>query len=240
MGQCRKIFKELQNLGQSRKIWRVRELLKLKTNQVLRAIPTDRYSYPHGQCRRWTSTLLNKLCERNPMMSVLASLVTCLAEVSTGWVLTTSELDFLSCLKIGLVFPGMVMELKTSWACGLFWPMAGLQKSLLRRLRSENLFIFRNFHQKTFPQILSPTRSTVTHTDNNNLFFALRGAGSSYGVVTQFKYKHLRKIWTTFGVDANLRYIVHEVPEAKPAILLAWADSSADLAAIKAAGQVLD
>ena len=33
---------------------------------------------------------------------------------------------------------------------------------------------------------------------------------------------------------------MHEVPEAKPAILLAWADSSDDLAAIKAAGQVLD
>ena len=37
-------------------------------------------------------------------MSVLASLVTCLAEVSTGWALTTSELDFLSCLKVEL-FP---------------------------------------------------------------------------------------------------------------------------------------
>ena len=31
---------------------------------------------------------------------------------------------------------------------------------------------------------------------------------------------------------------MHEVPEAKPAILLAWADNSDDLAAIKAAGQV--
>ena len=51
------------------------------------------------------------------------------------------------------------------------------------------------------------------------MFFALRGAGSSYGVVTQFKY------------------IVHETPETLPAILLAWADSSSDLQAIKAAGQ---
>ena len=39
------------------------------------------------------------------MMSVLASLVTCLAEVSTGWALTTSELDFLSCLKNWPRFP---------------------------------------------------------------------------------------------------------------------------------------
>ena len=33
---------------------------------------------------------------------------------------------------------------------------------------------------------------------------------------------------------------MHEVPEAKPAILLAWADNSEDLAAIKAAGQVTE
>ena len=39
---------------------------------------------------------------------------------------------------------------------------------------------------------------------------------------------------------SHLRYIVHEVPEAKPAILLAWADNSADLAAIKTAGQVTE
>lgn len=45
----------------------------------------------------------------------------------------------------------------------------------------------------------------------NNLFFALRGAGSSYAVVTQF------------------RYIVHKTPETLPAILLAWADSQQDL-----------
>jgi hypothetical protein len=29
---------------------------------------------------------------------------------------------------------------------------------------------------------------TVTHTESNNLFFALRGAGSSFGVVTEFLY----------------------------------------------------
>ena len=33
--------------------------------------------------------------------------------------------------------------------------------------------------------------------------------------------------------------MVYKVPEAKPAILLAWADTSKDLAALKAAGQVL-
>merc|ERR1711892_1039621 len=67
-------------------------------------------------------------------------------------------------------------------------------------------------------EIIHPTTETITHTNNNNLFFALRGAGSSYGVATQFKY------------------IVHETPETLPAILLAWADSTADLQAIKAAG----
>ena len=68
-------------------------------------------------------------------------------------------------------------------------------------------------------QIIHPTQETIPHTDNNNLFFALRGAGSSFGIVTEF------------------RYIVHEVPEALPAILLAWVDNTADLQAIKAAAQ---
>ena len=41
---------------------------------------------------------------------------------------------------------------------------------------------------KDTTNILNPTKRTVTHTDNNNLFFALRGAGSSFGVVTEFLY----------------------------------------------------
>ena len=57
------------------------------------------------------------------------------------------------------------------------------------------------------------------HTKNNNLFHALRGAGSSFGIITQFKY------------------IIHKTPETLPAILLVWADSSSDLKAIKAAAQ---
>merc|ERR1711887_363382 len=68
-------------------------------------------------------------------------------------------------------------------------------------------------------EIIHPSQQTIMHTNNNNLFFALRGAGSSYGIVTQFKY------------------ILHETPEALPAILLAWADSSSDLEAIKTAAQ---
>ena len=56
---------------------------------------------------------------------------------------------------------------------------------------------------------------TIAHTDNNNLFFALRGAGSSYAVVTEFLYT------------------VHHTPETLPAILLAWADNQEDLDAIQ-------
>ena len=56
---------------------------------------------------------------------------------------------------------------------------------------------------------------TIAHTDNNNLFFALRGAGSSYAVVTEFLYT------------------VHHSPETLPAILLAWADNQEDLDAIQ-------
>jgi len=68
-------------------------------------------------------------------------------------------------------------------------------------------------------EIIHPAQQTILHTNNNNLFFALRGAGSSYGIVTQFKY------------------IIHPTPESLPAILLAWADNTDDLQAIKAAAQ---
>ena len=60
-----------------------------------------------------------------------------------------------------------------------------------------------------------PTTERIPHTDSNNLFFALRGAGSSYAVVTQFKY------------------IIHPQPETLPAIILLWADTPADLEAIQ-------
>ena len=36
--------------------------------------------------------------------------------------------------------------------------------------------------------IFYPTEKTVEHTETNNLFFALRGAGSSFAVVTEFLY----------------------------------------------------
>jgi len=135
---------------------------------VLRAIPTDRYSYPHGQCR------------------------------SVG--------------VAGYLLGGGVNWLGTYNKYGY-----GAENILSMRVVLADGRIAEVTAEKT--EILSPTPSTVVHTESNNLFFALRGAGSSYGVATQFKY------------------IVHEVPEAKPAILLAWADNSADLAAIKAAGQ---
>jgi len=62
--------------------------------------------------------------------------------------------------------------------------------------------------------IFSPTFRTVTHTESNNLFFALRGAGSSFGIVTEFLY------------------MINETPEADPAVLLSWVESEADLTAI--------
>merc|ERR1712106_133892 len=55
---------------------------------------------------------------------------------------------------------------------------------------------------------------TISHTESNNLFFALRGAGSSFGVVTEFLY------------------MINQTPEADPAVLLCWVESEADLTAI--------
>merc|ERR1719376_1884156 len=63
-------------------------------------------------------------------------------------------------------------------------------------------------------EIESPSPRTVVHTEENNLFFALRGAGSSFGIVTEFIY------------------MISETPEADPAVLLAWVETEEDLAAI--------
>jgi len=51
----------------------------------------------------------------------------------------------------------------------------------------------------------------VNHTPDNNLFFGLRGAGSSLAVVYEFLYT------------------VHEEPETRPAIILIWIETAADL-----------
>merc|ERR1711892_146277 len=68
--------------------------------------------------------------------------------------------------------------------------------------------------EKDKTSIYSPTTRTVTHTESNNLFFALRDAGSSFGVVTEFLY------------------MINETPEADPAVLLCWVESESDLTAI--------
>ena len=71
-----------------------------------------------------------------------------------------------------------------------------------------------NFDQIIYPETQT---ETITHTpgDTDNLFFALRGAGSSFGVVTEFLYT------------------IHPTPETLPAIILAWADNQQDLEAIQ-------
>ena len=46
--------------------------------------------------------------------------------------------------------------------------------------------------------------SKIIHTTDNDLFFGLRGAGSSLAIVTEFLYT------------------VYKKPETKPAILLVW------------------
>ena len=133
---------------------------------------------------------------------------TCLGGGSTGWAPTTSEiarmLFFIWHLQqvrmqesywlsyYWSLVAGMVMGRRISWACGSFLLMVGLRRSRRRRQRLRSFSAWKtNFWEgNTLFQIISPTPSTVVHTENNNLFFALRGAGSSYGVVTQFKYNN--------------------------------------------------
>lgn len=136
--------------------------------QVLRTIPRDVYSYPHGQCK----------------------------SVGVG----------------GYLLGGGVNWLGTFNKYGY-----GAENVLSMRAVLADGRIADVYPDRT--QVISPQPETILHTSENNLFFALRGAGSSYGVVTEF------------------RYIVHQEPETRPAILLAWADNIQDLEAIRTAAQ---
>ena len=60
----------------------------------------------------------------------------------------------------------------------------------------------------------------IPHTADNNLFTALRGSGSSFGIVTEFLY------------------MIYETPEADPAVLLAWIEDKEDLETIHRAAKV--
>ena len=46
---------------------------------------------------------------------------------------------------------------------------------------------------------------------DNDLFFAMRGAGSSFGIATEFLY------------------VIHRTPETEPAVILVWIDDMKDL-----------
>merc|ERR1712227_468935 len=67
-----------------------------------------------------------------------------------------------------------------------------------------------------------PVGRTVAHTPTNNLFTALRGSGSSFGIVTEFLY------------------MINERPEADPAVLLSWIENEADLENIHKAAKSTD
>ena len=71
-------------------------------------------------------------------------------------------------------------------------------------------------------KVLSPTQEIISHREDNNLFFALRGAGSSMAVVTEFVY------------------MIEKQPETLPAVILAWVDNKRDLEAVQRAAQTSD
>lgn len=70
--------------------------------------------------------------------------------------------------------------------------------------------------------IFYPSARVITHTPTNNLFLALRGSGSSFGIVTEFLY------------------MINETPEADPAVLLAWIENEMDLANVHRAARSSD
>ena len=110
--------------------------------------------------------------------------------------------------------------------------MAGLSRSLPRRLRSEKLLPRKEIY--AFPDSLPHPEHRHPHGQQQLVLCAERSRIQLWSCDTvQVETSTRHQDVIHFG-----RYIVHEVPEAKPAILLAWADNSDDLAAIKAAGQV--
>merc|ERR1719312_1179310 len=72
---------------------------------------------------------------------------------------------------------------------------------------------------KTSTTVTYPQYKKIAHTADNNLFTALRGSGSSFGIVTEFLY------------------MIYPGPEADPAVLLAWIENEADLEIIHRAAK---
>merc|ERR1712227_757542 len=72
---------------------------------------------------------------------------------------------------------------------------------------------------QTSTRVEYPDAKVIPHTADNNLFTALRGSGSSFGIVTEFLY------------------MIYPGPEADPAVLLAWIENEADLETIHRAAK---
>ena len=61
------------------------------------------------------------------------------------------------------------------------------------------------------PQYAHEGKSFLVPDDHNDLFFAMRGAGSSFGIATEFLYK------------------IYPTPETSPAVILVWISDKSDL-----------
>ena len=61
------------------------------------------------------------------------------------------------------------------------------------------------------PQYAHEEKSFLMPDDHNDLFFAMRGAGSSFGIATEFLYK------------------IYPTPETSPAVILVWISDKSDL-----------
>ena len=71
----------------------------------------------------------------------------------------------------------------------------------------------------------------------SDIFFGLRGAGASFGVVTEFLGGEMNRVTSGSWVTLCPAVKVHPTPETLASVVLVWVASARDLANIQAAAE---
>jgi len=137
---------------------------------VQRAIPTTKFSYPHGQCR----------------------------SVGVGGYLLGGGVNWLGTYNKYGYGAEHVLQLRVVTANGTILDISPGKTTI-------------------HPKYAHEEKSFILTDDHNDLFFAMRGAGSSFGIATDFLYQ------------------VYPTPETSPAVVLVWITGKQDLRRIQRA-----
>jgi len=140
--------------------------------RVQSIIPTEYYSYPHGQCK----------------------------SVGVGGYLLGGGVNWLGTFNKYGYGAESVLRLQVVTANGTIVDVEPGRSTM-------------------YPAYPHETKTVVRHSYHNDLFYAMRGAGASYGIATEFLYK------------------INREPETLPAAVMVWVDKSEDLQNIRRAAQ---